>query len=181
MGKCLSKSSDADNLEINNNKSSQSSQSSQSISDKQLMDIDITTVPNVIFQNFPIRARVIDVYDGDTITVIFLIEDSPILFKIRLSGIDTPEIKTGKGKLKTEKIAGKKCRDYLSNLIGDKLINLTILDWDKYGGRLIGIIKIDDNTNINNVMINRGYARPYDGGKKLKWTRSELRKIININ
>ena len=175
MGKCTSKeSSDNDTIVKPRNRIIHNP-----IDDK-LINIDENFVPNVIFKDCRIRARVIDVYDGDTITVIFLIENTPVQFKIRLSGIDTPEIKSGKKKLNSEKIAAIKCRDYLNSLIGNKIINLTILDWDKYGGRLIGIISLNDNTIINNVMINHGYARLYEGKKKKKWNRTELKKIINL-
>ncbi len=146
--------------------------------DDQLRSIDITHVPDVILYQKQTRARVIDVYDGDTITVIFLLGNVPVQMKIRLKGIDTPEVRAGKGKLKAEKIAGKVCRDYLRSLVGNKIVTLIISDWDKYGGRVIGDIYFDGE-NVSYYMMKNGYAKSYDGGKKHKWTEQELILIID--
>ena len=146
-----------------------------------LRELDVSSVPNVILQNKSIRARVIDVYDGDTITVIFMLGDVPVKYKIRLIGIDTPEIRSGKGKLAIEKDAAIKCQKFLSCIIHEQIVTLKIIDWDKYGGRLLGNVYTNINNNISNLLINLGYARPYDGGTKQPWTKEELIKILNIN
>ena len=93
-----------------------------------------------------------------------LLGDVPIQYKIRLIGIDTPEIRSGKGKLKAEKIAGKICRDFLSSIINDQIV---------------AVVYSNPYTNISNLMVNRAYARKYDGSKKQKWTRAELINILN--
>lgn len=178
MGKCISREEIGNNLDtiekgIENIRDAIFSQ------DEQLMKIDVTKVPGVICQNDPIRALVVDVYDGDTITVVFLLGDTPIKIKIRIKGIDTPEIRSGKGKLKIEKQAAKKCRDYLNSLVGDKIVTLIITDWDKFGGRVIGTILFDDETCVTDHMIQSGYARPYSGDRKKDWTKQELVLIID--
>lgn len=170
MGKCIS-SPIKQTREINYN--------DQQLLDQRLRDINITQVPKVFYQYKTIRARVIKVYDGDTITVVFLIDDTPIKIKVRLKGIDTPEVRSKKGRLEDEKIAGKKCRNYLRSFIGDKIVNLTIYKWGKYAGRVIGEI-IYDNANISSLMLEKGYAVSYDGKtKKHMWTQQELTQIIN--
>lgn len=142
--------------------------------DKQLMDLDLFTVPDVLIDDKIIRARVVDVYDGDTITVVFFIGKNPIKIKIRLLGIDTPELRS---KSKNEKTAAIKSRDYLKSLVLNKIVNLEITDWDKYGGRVLGNIYMNDSTCINTIMIDMGYGKSYTGAKKSKWTRSELKNI----
>lgn len=69
------------------------------------------------------RAVVLDVYDGDTFTV-----DIDLGFgvwlrnqKIRLYGVNTPEIRT---KDKQEKIKGYKVRDYIRTQLLDKVVIL---------------------------------------------------------
>ena len=146
-------------------------------SDIELLSINPYTVPKLIYQNKVIKARVTNVYDGDTVTVIFLIGDVPVKYKIRLNGIDTPEIRAGKGKLKIEKLAGYQAQKYLSLLILDRIIDLCIHDWDKYGGRILGTIYLNGE-NINTVMIREGYAKLYNGKKKTKWSRKELNNIL---
>lgn len=171
MGKCVSKES-IDKL----NKGVRDTLYSE---DYLLRAIDVTQVPDVLCSEKPIRARVIDVYDGDTITVVFLIGSEPVQMKIRINGIDCPEIRSGKGKLKAEKIAAKVCRDYLNGLAGDRIVTLNIHKWDKYGGRMVGDIYVNGE-NVSHYMIQNGYALSYDGGKKHKWTEQELMTIINL-
>ena len=146
-------------------------------SDIELMSIDPDSLPKIIYLNKIIKARVTDVYDGDTVTVIFLIGEVPVKYKIRLKGIDTPEIRAGKGKLKIEKLAAIQAKQYLSSLVLNKIVDLTIHGWDKYGGRVLGTIFFI-NQNINRLMIDNGYAKEYGGEKKPKWTRKELNKIL---
>ena len=73
---------------------------------------------------FPIKGgRVIKVYDADTSTIASKLpyDESPLYrLSVRLNGIDTPEIK-GKGISDEEKEAAKIARDYVSNLVLNKL------------------------------------------------------------
>lgn len=102
-------------------------------------------------------AYVTSVYDGDTITVDIDLGFG-ILFKnqkIRLYGIDTPEIR---GEERTE---GLKSKEYLQNLILNKNIILeTIKDKKCKYGRYLGIIHLDGN-NINEIMMKNSMAKKY--------------------
>jgi endonuclease YncB( thermonuclease family) len=78
--------------------------------------------------------------------------------KIRLAGIDTPEIR---GKCAKEKRLAKKARDYLNYTL--KKSNSIIIDIDNNNkldslGRYLAVLYADD-ININNFMLARGYAR----------------------
>lgn len=111
-------------------------------------------------------AKVIKVYDGDTITVAAKLpfENSPIYrFSVRLRGIDSPEIK---GTTKQECELAIKSRDALHNLIFGKIIELKNNGKEKYG-RLLADIYFKD-LHINNWMVDNGYALKYDGGKKTR-------------
>ena len=95
-----------------------------------LNNLDIKNIPRIPEHNKIIPARVIDVHDGDTVTVVFLLGGvTPFRINIRLLGIDAPELR---GELEIEKIAAKKVRDVVSDLISDKIIFLKIKDWDKF-------------------------------------------------
>ena len=37
---------------------------------------------------------------------------------------------------------------------------------------------LEANTNINNLMLEMGYAKSYDGKKKVPWSQSELQSIL---
>lgn len=110
--------------------------------------------------------KVIKVYDGDTITIASKIPNTDLpmyRFSVRLSGIDSPEIK---GQTEKEKMLAKDSRDALHKLIYGKIIHLQNVSIEKYG-RLLADIYLD-NLHINNWMLENNYAVPYDGGKKIR-------------
>jgi endonuclease YncB( thermonuclease family) len=129
------------------------------------------------------------VYDGDTITVLVpskthiynminsnqIDEDSDtnklntIYFnqvRLRLLGIDTPEIKPPKDlpdrELHIEK--AKSAKKFLLDLILNKIIKVEFLTNDKYGRPLAKIYF--NNQCLNDLMVEKGYAKKYDGGTK---------------
>jgi micrococcal nuclease len=111
-------------------------------------------------------AKVIKVYDGDTITVAAKLpfDTSPIYrFSVRLRSIDSPEIK---GESEQECIQAIKSRDALHDLIFGKIIELKNNGKEKYG-RLLADIYYND-IHVNRWMVDQGYAVKYDGGKKIR-------------
>ncbi len=114
--------------------------------------------------NYNYKAIITKIYDGDTITV-----DIDLGFgvwlkkqKIRLYGIDTPEIRG------IEREEGLKSKAYLKTLIkvGDEIQIQTYKDKKGKYGRWLGIIIIyDENNNMINVnenLIINGYAKKYE-------------------
>jgi micrococcal nuclease len=108
------------------------------------------------------RATVIDVYDGDTITVAFWVGWQRYSFKFRLSGIDTPEIRT---KNRTEKALGIAAKEYLEDCILHKSVKLVFADSEDKYGRLMGTVMLRGE-DINQKLVDKGYAKKYDGGAK---------------
>jgi len=109
-------------------------------------------------------AKVVKVYDGDTITVAAKLpfDESPIYrFSVRLRSIDSPEIK---GQTKKECELAIEARDALHNLIFGKVIELRHNGKEKYG-RLLADLYYKD-IHINKWMVDNGYAVSYYGGKK---------------
>ena len=120
---------------------------------------------------FPIKGgRVIKVYDADTITIASKLpyNESPMYrLSVRLNGIDTPEMK-GKGISDEEKEAAKLARDYVSNLVFNKVIRLENIESEEYG-RILADVYIGD-IHLNELLIRERYAVKYDGGTKKKPT-----------
>ena len=117
-------------------------------------------------------AKCVHVYDGDTVHVVFRQPNNNECYKwiIRLVGIDTPEIKS---KNTAEKEKAVIIRDYLRGLILDKIIILDCLEFDKYG-RLLGNIYIEGSEiSISQNLIDKGYAKAYNGGTKELWNEFE--------
>jgi micrococcal nuclease len=104
------------------------------------------------------RAHVIKVYDGDTITVNLDLGFFTWIKNqtIRLSGINTPEIKG------EERPNGLISRDRLRELILDKeVIIKTEKDSKGKYGRWLGTIYLDE-VNINEQLISEGLAEKYE-------------------
>tara|TARA_R110002060_G_scaffold49061_2_gene60052 strand:- start:759 stop:1082 length:324 start_codon:yes stop_codon:yes gene_type:complete len=103
------------------------------------------------------KAQVISVYDGDSITV-----DIDLGFgifmkgqKIRLLGIDTPEIRGD------ERPEGLIARDALrARIVGQSIIIKTHKDTKGKYGRWLGEV-ILGSENINKWLLTEGYAKPY--------------------
>lgn len=102
------------------------------------------------------------VIDGDTIDAeIDLGFDIRIKKRIRLHGIDTPEVRT---RDKEEKIRGIAAKERLQQMIDccDSTIYMRSVDKGKYG-RCIGILyEVNmESESINDKLINEGHAVPY--------------------
>jgi endonuclease YncB( thermonuclease family) len=110
------------------------------------------------------QVDVISVYDGDTITVNVDLGFSMALnkLKIRLTGVDTAEMKSTDEALKKKAIAA---RDFIREQILNKRVLLECYGQDKYG-RWLGKIFAPDGTCLNEELIKRGFAYAYDGGTK---------------
>ena len=105
--------------------------------------------------------KILKIYDGDTITV-----ELDLGFgvykkeKLRFAFLDAPEIKG------EERPQGLISRDWLRAKINDAVENghtlkvRTIKDRKGKYGRYLAILFID-NTNINELMLEEGYAKPY--------------------
>ena len=115
-----------------------------------------------------IKCKVIDVYDGDTITVILPWDGGVFKKKCRLTGIDCAEIRT---KDLREKSCGYDAKKYLTDLLDNKNIWIECGDWDKFGRLLITIFKNKEDVgnfqmSINQQMIDSNNAYKYDGKAK---------------
>ena len=99
--------------------------------------------------------EVTKIIDGDTIeAMVDLGFNTWKRVKFRLYGINAPEI-TG-----DEKELGLKSKDYLSSLIPvGSVIKVKCVGQEKYG-RWLGIL-IKDDVNLNEKLIQEGYAKEY--------------------
>lgn len=115
---------------------------------------------------FPV-ARVLDVYDGDTVTVeLDLGLDVHVVKTVRLFGIDTPEVRPLKSRA-----AGYAARDWLRNRL-DGCGDLRIVTGTHEGRPQVGkygrlLVRFEcAGEDIADEMIDRGLGKPYYGGAK---------------
>lgn len=118
-------------------------------------------------KNVKTWAKVVHVYDGDTIHAVFPNPVSGKVFKhkIRLAHIDTPELKSKNKKEVKKALEAKKVVE--KKILG-KIIYLEIDGEDKYG-RLLGNININ-GLNLNKYLIDQNHAYAYEGGTKKTFT-----------
>ena len=115
--------------------------------------------------NENVEAKIISVYDGDSVKAIFPFKDTMYKWNCRLTGIDTPEIRTSN---EVEKRFGYFVRNKLRSKILNRVVSLKCGTFDKYG-RLLVEIWCDDY-NINRWLIENSYAFEYHGGKRQSWS-----------
>lgn len=110
------------------------------------------------------------VIDGDTveIAVDFLPDPLPPKLSIRVIGVDTPE-KAPRAQCDAEADLAKKASAFTKNAVANALeIDVVILKWDKYGGRVLGEVYLD-HQSLAESLISAGLARPYKGDAKQSW------------
>lgn len=156
--------------------------------------INTNTYPKFNLNGIEGEFYVESVYDGDTITVLVPIKlsvynmidkdkinlnsntnpsNSIILnkVKVRLFGIDTPELKPKKNipDRETHIQKAKNARDFLSDIILNKIIKVQFLENDLYGRPLVKLYVKDNESKeicLNDLMVKKGHANEYNGGKK---------------
>ena len=115
--------------------------------------------------------KVVDIYDGDTIKVVFMDNNRINKWNIRMEGYDSPEMRPSRKLENRDEIKKKaiEAKNYLKSLImnENQLVYLKCGKFDKYG-RLLGYvyIKEDDTESVNEMMIKNNHAYEYHGGTK---------------
>ena len=113
----------------------------------------------------PINARVVSVYDGDTLTV----DAAPwpgltARTSVRVAGVDTPEIR---GKCQREKDLAIRARDFVRAAVGTR-VQLTDVRLGKYAGRVVADVWVNEQ-KLSDLLIAENLGRPYDGGRREGW------------
>ena len=110
------------------------------------------------------------IYDGDTITVKCLsgFKCKKNAIKVRIKGVDTPEIK---GKCRNETLLARKAKQFTVAFVrttGE--IKLSYNEYDKYDryGRLLAYLSVDGK-DLSKSLINNNLGRHYQGGKRRSW------------
>jgi endonuclease YncB( thermonuclease family) len=132
-----------------------------------------------------IEAKVVHVYDGDTVQCVFPLGSSVYQWNVRLAQIDTPEIKAKMKGLsheqqrlsQLEKRAGLVAKQYVAAMLLNKRVVLECKAFEKFG-RLLATIRVD-GVDVCQHLIERGFAHAYAGATKSHWTETELDGILS--
>lgn len=130
-------------------------------------------VPLFSLDGCTVKAKAVEVYDGDTFHAIFVLPgttDLIVKMKCRLDGVDAPEIKPLLKTPNREQVIQKAiaARQRLCQLLTDgqpiaentTLIDLTFKSFDKYGRALV------ECGSIREIMIQEGFCKSYHGGAR---------------
>jgi micrococcal nuclease len=110
-------------------------------------------------------AKCVNVYDGDTFTALMLENEIKLCkISVRLSGIDTPEIKSSNNQ---ERQLAQLAKDILCKKILDQAIWIEVeTKADKYGRILAQVYNINPRESVNQWMLKNAPCNQYDGKKK---------------
>lgn len=110
------------------------------------------------------------VIDGDTVAFQAPFLPAPLKpeLSIRVFGVDTPE-KGFRAQCESENARGQAATAFTKAAIAQATKRqIVLMDWDKYGGRVLGDILLNDQS-LRQMLIANGYAREYYGEAKTSW------------
>jgi endonuclease YncB( thermonuclease family) len=110
------------------------------------------------------------VIDGDTVAFQAPFLPAPLKkeLSIRVFGVDTPE-KGFRAQCPSEAQRGEAASAYTKQLVANsQKRQIVLMDWDKYGGRVLGDV-ILDGQSLRALLIQNGFAREYYGEAKTSW------------
>jgi endonuclease YncB( thermonuclease family) len=115
-------------------------------------------------------AEITRVIDGDTVAFRAPFLPAPLKpeLSIRVFGVDTPE-KGHRAQCESENARGQAATAFTKNAIAQATQRqIVIMDWDKYGGRVLGDLLLDGKS-LRVLLIQNGFAREYYGEAKQSW------------
>jgi endonuclease YncB( thermonuclease family) len=115
-------------------------------------------------------AQITRVIDGDTVAFAADFLPAPLKkeLSIRIYGVDTPE-KGFRAKCPSEAQRGEAASAFTKSAIaGASKRQIVLMEWDKYGGRVLGDVLLD-GMSLRKMLIINGYAREYYGEAKTSW------------
>ena len=121
--------------------------------------------PGVIYD-----AVITRVIDGDTVAFQAPFLPAPLKpeLSIRVYGVDTPE-KGHRAQCPSEAQRGEAASAFTKQMIAaSQQRQVVIMDWDKYGGRVLGDV-ILNGISLRQQLIANGFAREYYGEAKTSW------------
>jgi endonuclease YncB( thermonuclease family) len=112
-------------------------------------------------------AEVLRVIDGDTFEArVHVWPGLDVNTKIRLRNIDAPELHA---RCADEAAKAQAARTALETMLAAGPVTVSRIGIDKYGGRVDALAATRDTPDISTALLNGGFARSYDGGRRGSW------------
>jgi endonuclease YncB( thermonuclease family) len=110
---------------------------------------------------------VIRTIDGDTFEArVHLREGRDLLTRVRLRGIDAPELKAS---CREELDKAESATDALQDLLGQGGVTIYNVGPDKYQGRVVADVATRRTANVSAALLAAGHVRSYKGGHRSTW------------
>jgi len=115
-------------------------------------------------QRLPVE--VLRTVDGDTFVARAHWQDREIVTRVRLRGIDAPELKAGCAR---EFRMAMAATGALRKLLGEGTVVIFNVGPDKYSGRVVADVATARTANVSEALLAAGQARRYNGGHRDGW------------
>ena len=110
---------------------------------------------------------VVRTIDGDTFEArVHLSPDLNLTTRVRLRGIDAPELKAACAQ---ELQMAEAATGALRALLGEGDVTIFNIGPDKYSGRVVAEVSTRRTGNVSTAMLTAGHARSYNGGHRNGW------------
>jgi endonuclease YncB( thermonuclease family) len=137
---------------------------------------DATVGTDFSFEGLDVLAKVVDVYDGDTMRLVFRRAPGAPLeqWRVRLAGCDAPEMRQPRDAPEPARAAARAAahaaREEVCRVALHRVLRARLGGFDKYG-RILARLEVEavpggGPVDLTFWLISRGHAVPYDGGKK---------------
>ena len=112
-------------------------------------------------------AETLRIIDGDTFEArVRVWPGLDVDTKVRLRDVDAPELHARCG---DELARAQAARAALESMLADGGVTLSRVGIDKYGGRVDAAVATRTVADVSAALLNGGFARAYDGGKRGSW------------
>jgi endonuclease YncB( thermonuclease family) len=121
--------------------------------------------PSMLRSGHPVE--VLRVLDGDTFEArVRLWPGLEITTKVRLRGIDAPELRA---RCEEERAKAIAARDALQAILNQGDVGISAVALDKYGGRVVADASTRATSDVSAALLGLGLARNYAGGRRETW------------
>jgi endonuclease YncB( thermonuclease family) len=112
-------------------------------------------------------AEVLRIADGDTFEArVQVWPGIAITTRVRLRGIDTPELKA---RCPQERVKAEAARAKLASILAEGSVELSRVGLDKFGGRIDAAASTRSTPDVSAAILQAGLGRRYAGGRREGW------------
>ena len=114
----------------------------------------------------PFDFELVEVIDGDTFRAkVKIWLGQTVTVKVRLKGVDTPEMN---GKCAAEKKLAQQAKKFAADWLATRPAQLVNVHYGTYAGRVLATTQQPDGTTLSTALLSQKLAKPYRG-RKASW------------